>query len=140
MATRDYTITGASIVSDKDSFADLDFSFTAHPVTEDIVTKKDANAIRQSVKNILLTNHYERPFKPNFGSNLRGMLFEANDPLMGHRIKESIVNALSVLEPRIGRVAVDIVQRDNSVDVRVAYVIMGSASHQELEFSVSRVR
>tara|TARA_B100001113_G_C20776674_1_gene477688 strand:- start:95 stop:517 length:423 start_codon:yes stop_codon:yes gene_type:complete len=140
MATRDYTITGASIVSDKDSFADLDFNFTAHPVTEDIVTKKDANAIRQSVKNILLTNHYERPFKPNFGSNLRGMLFEANDPLMGHRIKESIVNALSILEPRIGRVAVDIVQRDNSVDVRVAYVIMGSASHQELEFSVSRVR
>ena len=140
MATRDYTITGASIVSYKDSFADLDFSFTAHPVTEDIVTKKDANAIRQSVKNILLTNHYERPFKPNFGSNLRGMLFEANDPLMGHRIKESIVNALSILEPRIGRVAVDIVQRDNSVDVRVAYVIMGSASHQELEFSVSRVR
>jgi len=140
VATRDYTITGASIVSDKDSFADLDFSFTAHPVTEDIVTKKDANAIRQSVKNILLTNHYERPFKPNFGSNLRGMLFEANDPLMGHRIKESIVNALSILEPRIGRVAVDIVQRDNSVDVRVAYVIMGSASHQELEFSVSRVR
>ena len=140
MATRDYTITGASIVSDKDSFADLDFNFTAHPVTEDIVTKKDANAIRQSVKNILLTNHYERPFKPNFGSNLRGMLFEANDPLMGHRVKESIVNALSILEPRIGRVAVDIVQRDNSVDVRVAYVIMGSASHQELEFSVSRVR
>jgi len=140
MATRDYSNSGASIVSDKDSFAELDLNFTAHPVTEDIVAKKDANAIRQSVKNILLTNHYERPFKPNFGSNLRGMLFEANDPLMGHRIKESIVNALSILEPRIGRVAVDIVQRDNSVDVRVAYVIMGSASHQELEFSVSRVR
>tara|TARA_B000000557_G_C20524914_1_gene338022 strand:- start:17 stop:439 length:423 start_codon:yes stop_codon:yes gene_type:complete len=140
MATRDYSNSGASIVSDKDSFADLDLNFTAHPVTEDIVAKKDANAIRQSVKNILLTNHYERPFKPNFGANLRGMLFEANDPLMGHRIKESIVNALGILEPRIGRIAVDIVQRDNSVDVRVAYVIMGSASYQELEFSVSRVR
>ena len=140
MATRDYSNSGASIVSDKDSFADLDLNFTAHPVTEDIVAKKDANAIRQSVKNILLTNHYERPFKPNFGANLRGMLFEANDPLMGHRVKESIVNALSILEPRIGRIAVDIVQRDNSVDVRVAYVIMGSASYQELEFSVSRVR
>ena len=95
MATRDYSNSGASIVSDKDSFADLDLNFTAHPVTEDIVAKKDANAIRQSVKNILLTNHYERPFKPNFGANLRGMLFEANDPLMGHRIKESIVNALA---------------------------------------------
>ena len=55
MATRDYSNSGASIVSDKDSFADLDLNFTAHPVTEDIVAKKDANAIRQSVKNILLT-------------------------------------------------------------------------------------
>ena len=121
-------------------YTDIDLNLKPHPSSGDLVLKKDNDAVKRSIRNIMLTNNYERPFKPNFGSNLRGMLFEANDPLMGHRIKESIVNALSVLEPRIGRVAVDIVQRDNSVDVRVAYVIMGSASHQELEFSVSRVR
>tara|TARA_Y100000114_G_scaffold155891_1_gene181263 strand:+ start:806 stop:1228 length:423 start_codon:yes stop_codon:yes gene_type:complete len=140
MATRDYINSGASIVSDKDSFADLDFNFTAHPVTGDIVTKKDANAIRQSVKNILLTNHYERPFKPNFGANLRAMIFEANDPIIGQRIKERIAEQIKALEPRIGKVVVGVNQRDNSIDIRVAYTISGSASYQEVEFSVSRVR
>jgi len=140
MATRDYSNSGASIVSDKDSFADLDFNFTAHPVTGDIVTKKDANAIRQSVKNILLTNHYERPFKPNFGANLRAMIFEANDPIIGQRIKERIAEQIKALEPRIGKVVVGVNQRDNSIDIRVAYTISGSASYQEVEFSVSRVR
>ena len=137
---RDYTNSGASIVSDKDSFADLDLNFTAHPVTNDITVKKDANAIRQSIKNILLTNHYERPFKPNFGSNLRGLLFQANDPIIGQRIKERIVEEVKVLEPRVGKIGVDVIQRDNTVDVRVAYTISGSASYQDLEFSVSRVR
>ena len=140
MATRDYSNSGASIVSDKDSFADLDLNFTAHPVTEDIVAKKDANAIRQSVKNILLTNHYERPFKPNFGANLRAMIFEANDPIIGQRIKERIAEQIKALEPRIGKVVVGVNQRDNSIDIRVAYTISGSASYQEVEFSVSRVR
>ena len=137
---RDYTNSGASIVSDKDSFADLDLNFTAHPVTNDITVKKDANAIRQSIKNILLTNHYERPFKPYFGSNLRGLLFQANDPIIGQRIKERIVEEVKVLEPRVGKIGVDVIQRDNTVDVRVAYTISGSASYQDLEFSVSRVR
>ena len=121
-------------------YKDLNLDFQQNTATKDIQKLLDVESVKRSVRNLINLNHYEKPFHPEVGSNLRGMLFEANDPLMGHRIKESIVNALSILEPRIGRVAVDIVQRDNSVDVRVAYVIMGSASHQELEFSVSRVR
>ena len=140
MATRDYINSGASIVSDKDSFADLDFNFTAHPVTGDIVTKKDANAIRQSVKNILLTNHYERPFKPNFGANLRAMIFEANDPIIGQRIKERIVEEIKILEPRVGRANINVIQNDNTINVNVAYTISGSSSVQEVEFTLSRVR
>ena len=140
MARRDYTKSGASIVSNKESFSDLDLTFTAHPVTGDIVTKKDANAIRQSIKNILLTNHYERPFKPNFGADLRGMIFEANDPIIGQRIKERIVEEIKILEPRVGRATIKVIQNDNTVDVSVAYTISGSSSVQEVEFTVSRVR
>tara|TARA_B000000532_G_C18588299_1_gene285945 strand:- start:107 stop:529 length:423 start_codon:yes stop_codon:yes gene_type:complete len=140
MATRDYTKSGASIVSNKESFSDLDLTFTAHPVTGDIVTKKDANAIRQSIKNILLTNHYERPFKPNFGADLRGMIFEANDPIIGQRIKERIVEEIKILEPRVGRANIDVIQNDNTVNVNVAYTISGSSSVQEVEFTLSRVR
>tara|TARA_Y100001938_G_scaffold127961_1_gene181308 strand:- start:695 stop:1117 length:423 start_codon:yes stop_codon:yes gene_type:complete len=140
MARRDYTKSGASIVSNKESFSDLDLTFTAHPVTGDIVTKKDANAIRQSIKNILLTNHYERPFKPNFGADLRGMIFEANDPIIGQRIKERIVEEIKILEPRVGRATIKVIQNDNTVDVSVAYTISGSSSVQEVEFTISRVR
>ncbi len=140
MATRDYTKSGASIVSNRESFSDLDLTFTAHPVTGDIVTKKDANAIRQSIKNILLTNHYERPFKPNFGADLRGMIFEANDPIIGQRIKERIVEEIKILEPRVGRANIDVIQNDNTVNVNVAYTISGSSSVQEVEFTLSRVR
>jgi len=140
MATRDYTKSGASIVSNKESFSDLDLTFTAHPVTGDIVTKKDANAIRQSIKNILLTNHYERPFKPNFGADLRGMIFEANDPIIGQRIKERIIEEIKILEPRVGRASINVIQNDNTVNVNVAYTISGSSSVQEVEFTLSRVR
>ena len=140
MARRDYTKSGASIVSNKESFSDLDLTFTAHPVTGDIVTKKDANAIRQSIKNILLTNHYERPFKPNFGADLRGMIFEANDPIIGQRIKERIVEEIKILEPRVGRATIKVIQNDNTVDVSVAYTISGSSSVQEVEFTLSRER
>ncbi len=140
MATRDYTKSGASIVSNKESFSDLDLTFTAHPVTGDIVTKKDANAIRQSIKNILLTNHYERPFKPNFGADLRGMIFEANDPIIGQRIKERIVEEIKILEPRVGRANINVIQNDNTINVNVAYTISGSSSVQEVEFTLSRVR
>ena len=139
MATRDYTKSGASIVSNKESFSDLDLTFTAHPVTGDIVTKKDANAIRQSIKNILLTNHYERPFKPNFGADLRGMIFEANDPIIGQRIKERIVEEIKILEPRVGRANINVIQNDNTINVNVAYTISGSSSVQEVEFTLSRV-
>ena len=140
MATRDYSNSGASIVSNKESFSDLDLTFTAHPGTGDIVTKKDANAIRQSIKNILLTNHYERPFKPNFGADLRGMIFEANDPIIGQRIKERIVEEIKILEPRVGRANINVIQNDNTINVNVAYTISGSSSVQEVEFTLSRVR
>ena len=140
MARRDYTKSGASIVSNKESFSDLDLTFTAHPVTGDIVTKKDANAIRQSIKNILLTNHYERPFKPNFGADLRGMIFESNDPIIGQRIKERIVEEIKILEPRVGRANINVIQNDNTINVNVAYTISGSSSVQEVEFTLSRVR
>ena len=140
MATRDYSNSGASIVSDKDSFADLDLNFTAHPVTEDIVAKKDANAIRQSVKNILLTNHYERPFKPNFGANLRSMIFELTTPGMAQMFQRSLRKAISTTEPRVSNVFIRAVDRDNSVDITIAYNIEGIVDQQNLEVSVSRVR
>ena len=75
MATRDYIKPNSSKVVVKNEFTDLDIMFTAHPISGDITTKKDSDAVMRSVRNILLTNNYERPFKPNFGADLRSQLF-----------------------------------------------------------------
>tara|TARA_B100001996_G_C18595729_1_gene567815 strand:- start:9 stop:431 length:423 start_codon:yes stop_codon:yes gene_type:complete len=140
MATRDYTKPNASIVANKDLFADLDLSFEAHPITGDIVTKKDSDAIKRAVRNILLTNHYERPFKPSFGSNLRGQLFELNLPGTRRIITEQIVEELNILEPRIGKVEVKMLDEDNTLNVTIFYQIVGSRQKQQVNVVVSRVR
>jgi len=140
MATRDYTKPNASTVATKDLFADLDLSFEAHPITGDIVTKKDTDAIKRAVRNILLTNHYERPFKPNFGSNLRGQLFELNMPGTRRRITEQIIEELNTLEPRIGRVAVQMLDEGNTLNVTIFYQIIGTRENQQVNVVVSRVR
>ena len=139
MAQRDYTKENSSVIT-HDSFADLDLNFTAHPVTGDIVTKKDSEAIKRSIRNIVLTNHYERPFKPNFGANLRSMIFELTTPGMAQMFQRSLRKAIATTEPRVSNVFIRAVDRANSVDITIAYNIEGIVDQQNLELSVSRVR
>ena len=140
MAKRDFTKPNTSVVATKDLFTDLDLSFEAHPITGDIVTKKDTDAIKRAVRNILLTNHYERPFKPSFGSNLRGQLFELDMPGTRRRIQEAIVEDIRALEPRIGRVGVQMVDENNTLNVTILYQVIGSRENQQVNVVVSRVR
>ena len=137
---RDYTTANSSLVVDKESFKDLDLTFTAHPISGDLVAKKDSDAIKQSIKNIILTNHYERPFKPSFGSNLRNRLFEANDFQNRSLIKKDIVSEINALEPRVSNVSVVMRQLENEVSLTIEYAIKGQADYNSVEFLVSRVR
>ena len=139
MATRDWTTANSKRVSEESVFTDLDLNFVAHPLTGDITTKKDADAIKRAVKNIVLTNHYERPFKPNFGSNLRSMLFELGTPRAHVRIRQAIIEELDILEPRIRVQNLTLNQRDNEVNMTLFYTIVGGAETQSIDFSVRRV-
>ena len=69
----------ASIVSRKKGYRDLDLSLKRHPLTGKINTLKDDAAVKNAVKNLVLTNFFERPFQPSLGANLRGLLFEPAD-------------------------------------------------------------
>lgn len=140
MATRDWTVSNSSRVIEKSKFTDLDLTFTSHPITGDITTKKDTDAIKRAVKNIVLTNHYERPFKPNFGSNLRGLLFELGTPTAYVRIKEAIADELNILEPRINVDHIQLNQMDNEVMISLFYSIKGDVGQQSVDFTVRRVR
>ena len=141
MATRDFRKTNTINSATKESYTDIDIMFTAHPVSKDVTTKKDADAVKRSVRNILLTNNYERPFKPNFGANLRGQLFELQGIGAKRRIIGDIKEALYALEPRVRNVQVAIGENNrNNVDVMVKYDIINGLGRDSVDFTVTRVR
>ena len=74
----------------KNLWKDLDLLFRVHPVTGDVVTRTDVEAVKRSVRNIVLTNKYERPFKPNFGTSLRELLFELNTSRQLRKVQRRI--------------------------------------------------
>ena len=83
-----------STVSRKKGWADLDLSLKKHPIQKDIIPLKDDNAIKNAVKNLVLTNFYERPFQLSKGGNLRGFLFEPADNIIALEMKEAIRDVL----------------------------------------------
>lgn len=82
-------------------FSDIDLDFTPHPVSGDIAVLKDSAAVKRAVRNILFTGLYERPFNPEFGGNLKQLLFEPATPMTAISIKTYIQDALRIYEPRV---------------------------------------
>ena len=122
-------------------YTDIDLNITPHPSSGDLVLKQDKEAVKRSVRNIMLTNNYERPFKPNFGANLRGLLFELADDITKMEIRNQISEALEMLEPRVRIDEIYLTQtRPNEMNVNLHYGIVGSREPQEIEVILQRVR
>ena len=88
-------------VAAKEVYSDLDMNFTAHPITGDLTVKKDTDAIKQSVKNIMLTNYYERPFKPSLAGGVRDLLFALDTERRVKRAQRKIKQVIEDFEPRV---------------------------------------
>ena len=105
MSRYDATQTNESTRSSK-IFKDLNLDFQQNSATKDIQKITDAEAVKRSVRNLINTNHYEKPFHPEIGSNLRAMLFELMSPQMNHLISKQIENLINNYEPRCNLVEV----------------------------------
>jgi phage baseplate assembly protein W len=81
-------------------YSDIDFTFTKRPVVGDVALSYDQQAVIRSVRNLLSTNHYERPFNPDIGSNINGLLFEPISPLTASALKNEIQVTINNYEPR----------------------------------------
>ena len=140
--TRDYNNanTKTNAVESSAGYSDFDINFVAHPISGDIAIKRDSDAIKRSVRNIILTNHYERPFKPNFGANIRRLLFENIGVGITNKTAKKIAKALMILEPRISNVRFDIQNVGNEMKVTIYYRIVNTERQQDIEFTISRVR
>jgi phage baseplate assembly protein W len=89
-------------------YRDLDLDFQVNTATKDIQKLSDVESVKRSVRNLINTNHYERPFHPELGSNLRAMLFENITPQMTHVISKQIYLLLQNFEPRARLVQVNV--------------------------------
>lgn len=123
-------------------YKDIPNNFSFHPVTKKLNVLKDADAVKQSVKNIVMTNFYERPYRPNFGANLISQLFENMDPLTSVAIDQNIRRALSNHEPR-ARVIELRVNPDydrNQLNITVTFVVVNLLEPITVDILIERVR
>ena len=109
------------------SFRDFSLTFEKNAVTNDILALKNEAAIKESVKNIVLYNFYEKPFDPFFGGNVVGLLFENSTPTMVLEVKNRIEQSIEIHEPRVTAVSVDVdFQEDrNELNCKINYLILG---------------
>lgn len=108
-------------------YSDLDLSFQAHPITGDVARKYDVNAVKQSLKTLILTNFYERPFQPKLGSPVYGMLFENLDIITANSLKLKLELLINKYEPRVRSQQVDVVPifDQNAFDVSIYFYVVG---------------
>ena len=118
------------------AFKDINLSFKRHPVTNDVITVSDEDAIKRSVKNIIFTILGEKPFLPLFGSVINESLFDLNTNLNEIRISDEIKQSLLNYEPRIDNteVTVSVYPDSNELNCTIQYDIVGlSAPTQEVD-------
>ena len=117
-------------------FKDITLSFKRHPVTNDVVTIRDEDAIKRSVKNIIFTIVGEKPYSHNFGSKINDSLFELSTSLNEMRVADEIKQSLLNYEPRISNidVTVTVAPDTNEMNCTVQYDITGiPAPTQEVD-------
>lgn len=120
---------------------DIDFSFKKHPLTGDISTKTDSSALKQSIRNIVLTNYYERGFNVELASNLNASLFENVGNLMLQQIRDNITNSLNNFEPDCELLDVEVIDNDdNTITVTIYYNEFTNPDTQSISIELARLR
>lgn len=123
-------------------FSDIDLTFKRTPVTGDVAMRYDDQAVIASVRNLLLTNFYERPFQPSVGSNLTALLFEPATNITASILTEEITNVIKNYEPRalIQNIQVTLTPDQNAFNVRMSFFIGNNTSPTNVSLLLQRSR
>ena len=138
------------------NYRDIDLDFARNPVTNDVNVVEDVIAIKRAVKNLVQTNFYERPFHPELGCGIRGLLFENYSPLLNVFLKRKIEECLMYHEPRINLNGIVINGDDfeylsedrvisgdidsNTLRVEIYFNIIGVPHPQSVSITLQRLR
>ncbi len=123
-------------------YVDLDFDFKAHPVTKDVVLKYNEEAVKKSMKALILTSKYERPFQPSINSRIKKLLFENITPVLGVNIKSNIEDVIREHEPRVNLTKVEVFVDDerNAIQVSMEFNVKNQPEQISLVTTLRRTR
>lgn len=123
-------------------YRDVDLSFLPHPNTQDIRKKRDVEAVRQSVRNLISTRKGERPFKPKLGTRLFRYIFEPLDDITKTEIRREILDTLETYEPRVEVLKVDISEyrERHELSITIHIKILSLGIYDTVVSTVKRLR
>lgn len=137
----EYITTAEAQRKNNTRYQDLDINLIPHPHTGDIGVKKDSNAINNAIKNLVLTNYYERLFAPRKAGHVSGLLFENATPITQNELRIRITDIIEDHEPRceLQDVVVNVQEEQNAFEVRIYYSATTSTDLVEYKFFLERV-
>lgn len=123
-------------------YSDFHKDLTVNPFSNDLALKKDEEAVKEALKNIIFMDKGEKLFQPTFGGNIRAMLFELNTPVTLKLIQEQIKTTINNYEPRVELIDVEVYSLidDNSVVIKIIYALRNREEPLQIEFILERVR
>ena len=142
LSREDGNLSSSTVITSRVSeYLDIDLLFAAKPNGE-LYKKRDAAAVKQSVKNLILTNHFEKPFEPFYGGNIRALLFELADDDIEDDVKDQVTSAINAYEPRaiIRDIFVNYQENRNSLTVTVEFQVVNTEEVVTFTTSLSRLR
>jgi phage baseplate assembly protein W len=142
LSTEDGNLQKSTLISSRAvDYLDIDLTFAKRP-SGDIYKKRDAAAVKQSIKNLLLTDYFEKPFQPFYGANLRALLFELADDDIEDEVEENIRNAIIKYEPRaeILNISVIALPDQHDISVTVQFKVISTQETVTFTTNLSRLR
>jgi phage baseplate assembly protein W len=123
-------------------YSDLDLDFQINPITGDINKKNGTDAVKRSIRNLIFTNFYERPFKSSLGSDVTRLLFDNVDVMTAALIEDAIARLINNFEPRARLVSVTVtVDYDNNgFGVEVQYIVVNTETPATFNLFLERIR
>ena len=123
-------------------YRDLDLSFKVHPIKKDINKHIGEYAVINSIKNLMLLGHYEKPFRPDIGSNLRRLLFEPMDNVTSATLEREIETVVGNFEPRVSISKIQLIPDfdNNGYSINLEFYIVNRTDPVTIKFFLERAR
>lgn len=124
------------------TFKDIGLDFLSHPATQDVVKVTDDSAIKQSLRSLIMTKNYERPFHPEIGCQVNNLMFENVDYVSSNIIKRTITDTIENFEPRVKLINIEVIPltSNNAIRINIEYTIVNTNVQETFTTILQRLR